>query len=88
MTDAYLVGLTLHHKGRLAALYRGVQALPLPKNPLATEDRSHRLAPQMSGPQSRIRERFFLSRPHPRPGFLAPNHLSRAATRVFSADPD
>jgi uncharacterized protein len=33
VTDAYLLGLTLHHKGRLVTLDRGVQALTLPKSP-------------------------------------------------------
>lgn len=34
VTDAYLLGLALHHKGRLVTLDRGIGALLPPKSPL------------------------------------------------------
>jgi predicted nucleic acid-binding protein len=35
VTDAYLLGLAIHHKGRLVTLDRGVPALLAPDSPQA-----------------------------------------------------
>jgi predicted nucleic acid-binding protein len=34
VTDAYLLGLAIHHKGRLVTLDRGVVSLPPAKSPV------------------------------------------------------